>query len=172
MPIKDLLETLGKTVQKNSKERLAALGRSDSGKLGNSIKYELKSSKDKYKLTISSLGYGAYIDQGVQGKTSSLRAPQSPFHFGSGKGKKGALTAAINIWVKRKRIRFKNEKTGKFLTYKQTAFLITRSVYNKGIRASHFLTKPFEDEFFKLPKLLVKEYVPEMLEEIRKALKK
>ncbi|AWH84925.1 hypothetical protein HYN59_07200 [Flavobacterium album] len=171
MPIKDLLEELGKTVQKNAKERLAALGRSDTGQLANSIKYEVRSGKDNYKLTISTLEYGAYIDQGVRGKSSSSRAPQSPFRFGSGKGKKGGLTTAIETWVKRKKIQFKDKGTGKFLSSKQTAFLITRSVYNKGIKTSGFLTKPFEDEFFRLPKKLATAYLPEILEEIRKALK-
>jgi len=33
---------------------------------------------------------------------------------------------------------------GQFLSYKETAFLISRSVYNKGIAPSMFFTKPYE----------------------------
>ena len=37
------------------------------------------------------------------------------------------------------------------MSYKATAFLITRSVYNKGIAPTNFIKKPFENEFKKLP---------------------
>lgn len=87
--------------------------------------------------------YGQFQDKGVKGKFSSLKAPNSPFKFGSGTGKKGGLTEGIQKWVKARRIQFKR-KDGKFMSYESTAFLITRSVYNKGIRPSLFFTKPFE----------------------------
>jgi hypothetical protein len=87
--------------------------------------------------------YGQFQDKGVKGKFSSLKAPNSPFKFGSGTGKKGGLTEGINKWVKARRIQFKR-KDGKFMSYESTAFLITRSVYAKGIRPSLFFTKPFE----------------------------
>jgi hypothetical protein len=87
--------------------------------------------------------YGQFQDKGVKGKLSSLKAPNSPFKFGSGTGKKGGLTEGINKWVKARRIQFKR-KDGKFMSYESTAFMITRSIYNKGIRPSLFFTKPFE----------------------------
>ena len=87
--------------------------------------------------------YGQFQDKGVKGKLSSMRAPNSPFKFGSGTGKKGGLTEGINKWVKARRIQFKR-KDGKFMSYESTAFLITRSIYAKGIRPSLFFTKPFE----------------------------
>ena len=48
--------------------------------------------------------YGQFQDKGVKGKLSSMRAPNSPFKFGSGTGKKGGLTEGINKWVKARRI--------------------------------------------------------------------
>jgi hypothetical protein len=172
MSVKDVLENFGKVVQKKAQDRLAKLGRNDTGKLGNSIIYKLEGDKNERKLSITAESYGAYIDQGVKGRTSAARAPNSPFRFGSGKGKKGGLTEGIEGWVKRKKIQFKDRRTGKFLSYKSTAWLIARSVYNKGIPATGFLTKPFEEEFLKLPKKLLDACLPEVLETIRKAMKK
>jgi hypothetical protein len=102
--------------------------------------------------------YGAYVDQGVQGKSSSSKAPNSPFKFGSGSGRKGGLTQGISKWVQQKQIQFRDRKSGKFLSYQSTAFLITRSVYNKGIKPSLFFTRPFEKAFERLPDELVEAY--------------
>jgi len=102
--------------------------------------------------------YGAYQDLGVKGKTSSAKAPNSPFKFGSGTGKKGGLTEGIKEWVRKRRFQFKDKKTGRFLSYESTAFLITRGIYNKGIRPSMFFTKPFEAAYKNLPNELVESF--------------
>ena len=39
---------------------------------------------------------------------------------------------------------FRNKETGKFMSYKSTAWIITRSIYRTGIKPSLFFTKPFE----------------------------
>jgi hypothetical protein len=102
--------------------------------------------------------YGAYQDLGVKGKNSASKAPKSPYRFGSGKGKKGGLTAAIEKWVKQRRIQFKSRETGMKLSYKNTSFLITRSIYSKGIKPSLFFTKPFEAAYKNLPNELIDKY--------------
>ena len=94
--------------------------------------------------------YGEFVDLGVKGKTSSSKAPNSPFKFGTGSGRKGGLTQGIDKWVKLKGIQFKDKKTGRFLSYQSTAFLITRGIYNKGIKPTLFFTKPFEKGFKRL----------------------
>jgi len=93
--------------------------------------------------------YGAFVDKGVKGKTSSNKAPNSPFKFGSGTGKKGGLTKGINQWVKQKGFQFRDRKSGRFLSYDSTAYLITRSIFHKGIKPSLFFTKPFEEGYKK-----------------------
>jgi hypothetical protein len=101
--------------------------------------------------------YGAYQDQGVKGKKSSAKAPNSPFKFGSGTGKKGGLTEGMQKWVQRRRIQFKN-KDGKFMSYKSTAWVITKSIYAKGMKPSLFFTKPFEAAYKNLPEELIEKY--------------
>ena len=102
--------------------------------------------------------YGIFQDKGVKGKSSSSKAPNSPFRFGSGTGKKGGLTEGINKWVQRKRFQFRDRKSGRFLSYKSTAFLISRSIYQKGIAPSMFFTKPFEKAFKGLSKDLLEPF--------------
>ena len=61
-------------------------------------------------------------------------------------------------WVVQRRIQFKDRKSGKFMSYKSTAWLITRSIYSKGIKPSLFFTKPFEAAYKNLPNELIDKY--------------
>ena len=102
--------------------------------------------------------YGKFKDKGVKGKSSSAKAPNSPYRFGTGSGKKGGLRKSMKDYVKRKGIQFRDKKTGRFLSYESTSYLISRSIYNKGIKASMFFTKPFEAAFKRLPDELLEAY--------------
>lgn len=133
-------------------------GKNVSNSLYNSLKGNVKAMPNSFIMDFSMEEYGFYQDQGVKGKKSSSKAPSSPFKFGSGKGPKGGLTSGINNWVRKKRFQFSDKKTGKFLSYDSTAFLITRSIYNKGIAPSLFFTTPFNKAFKNLPDDLVKAY--------------
>lgn len=124
--------------------------------LYNSIKGESKAYPRSYLLSFSMEEHGSYQDQGVRGKTSSIKAPNSPFKFGTGTGKKGGLTTGIKKWVRAKRFQFKNRETGKFMSYDSTALLIARSIYNKGLKPTLFFTKPFNNAFKRLPEEMVK----------------
>ena len=115
--------------------------------LSNSIKGEIVT-EDKFSIVgFSMADYGAFQDKGVKGKTSSSKAPNSPFKFGSGTGPKGGLTKGIEKWVRQRGFQFRSKSEGskgRFLSYQATAFLITRSIFHKGIKPSLFFTKPFE----------------------------
>jgi len=124
--------------------------------LYNSIKADSKAYPRSYLLSFSMEEHGSYQDQGVRGKTSSIKAPNSPFKFGTGKGKKGGLTTGIKKWVRAKRFQFRNRETGKFMSYDSTALLIARSIYNKGLKPTLFFTKPFNNAFKRLPEEMVK----------------
>ena len=120
--------------------------------LSNSIKGEIVNDKGFTIVGFSMADYGAYKDKGVKGKTSSLKAPNSPFQFGSGTGKKGGLTQGIKKWVRQKGFQFRSKEEGskgRFLSYDSTAYLITRSIFHKGIKPSLFFTKPFETGYKK-----------------------
>jgi hypothetical protein len=131
-------------VIQQSRSNLTKGGKNVSKELYNSIKGEIITDKGFSIVGFSMDDYGMFQDKGVKGKSSSAKAPNSPFKFGSGTGKKGGLTQGINKWVRAKGFQFRDKKTGKFMSYQATAFLITRSIFHKGIKPSLFFTKPFE----------------------------
>ena len=159
--LQEALDDFKKYVIQQSKSNLTQ-GRSPYGsynntkRLYNSLKGEAKVYAKGYYLNFQMEDHGFYQDQGVKGKFSSLKAPNSPYKFGSGTGKKGGLTQGIERWVKSKRFQFRDKQTGKFLSYKSTAFLITRSIYAKGLKPTLFFTKPFNVGYKRLPEELIK----------------
>jgi len=152
------LTDFSKYVVQQSRTNLTKGGKNVSKHLYDSIRYDLNVSPNSFELGFKMQDYGQFQDLGVRGKTSSLRAPRSPFKFGSGTGVKGGLTEKIDTWVKRKRIQFTNRKTGKFMSYDTTAFLIRNSIYNKGLKPTMFFSKPFEAGFINLPDDVIKAY--------------
>jgi len=172
MSVKEVLDTFGKRVVQQSKSNLSKSGKKDTSDLYNSIGYEVLVHRNSFSLSLKMVDYGTFVDKGVKGKTSSNRAPNSPYKFGTGSGKKGGLTNGIDGWVKRKGIQFKDKKSGRFLSYKSTSFLIMRAIWNKGIETTNFITRPFENEFKKLPDEIVQAYGLEVNNLMQLAFKK
>jgi hypothetical protein len=131
-------------VIQQSRSNLTKQRKNDTKALYNSIKGEIVTDNDYTLVGFTMDEHGLYQDKGVRGKSSSAKAPNSPYKFGSGRGLKGGLTKNIDKWVVRRRIQFRDRETGRFLSYKSTAFLITRSIFHKGLKPSLFFTKPFE----------------------------
>jgi hypothetical protein len=131
-------------VIQQSRSNLTKGGKNVSKKLYNSLKGEIVTENGFSIVGFSMDDYGSYQDKGVKGKSSSAKAPNSPFKFGSGTGLKGGLTKGIDKWVRLKGFQFRDKTSGKFMSYQATAFLITRSIFHKGIKPSLFFTKPFE----------------------------
>lgn len=152
------LEAFNKYVIKQARTNLTKGNRNVSKKLYDSLKSQSKVNPNSIENYIEMEQYGQYLDLGVKGKVSGQRAPKSPFKFGSGTGKKGGLTEGIRGWVKARRFQFRNRETGKFMSYEQTAQLITRSIYLKGTKPTLFFSRPFELGFEKLPDELVNAY--------------
>ena len=152
------LKNFAKYVVTKSRMNLRSSDKNSSGDLSRSLDSDVKVSKNSFQLAFLMEDYGVFQDKGVRGKSSSAKAPNSPFKFGTGTGRKGGLSEGINKWVKRKRFQFRDKKSGRFLSYDSTAFLISRSIYQKGIAPSLFFTKPFEKAFKNLNKDLVEAY--------------
>jgi hypothetical protein len=152
------LEVFKKYIVSQSKSNLTRGKHKVTSKLYKSIKADVKVSKNSFEFSFNMDDYGEFLDKGVKGKNTSRKAPQSPFKFGTGSGKKGGLTQGIDKWVKAKGIQFRDKKIGKFLTYKSTAFLITRSIYSTGMKPTLFFTRPFEVGFNRLDKDLVEAF--------------
>lgn len=163
MSVKNELDKFGKFIVQQSRSNLTKAGKKDRGTLYKSIGYEAKENKNSFELTISMADHGKFVDKGVRGATTSTKNSTSPYKFGTGTGKGGdGLRKSIDGWVQRKRIQFQQKDgkgvKGQFLSYKQTAFLISRSIWNKGLEATNFFERPFELAFKKLPDELIEAY--------------
>ena len=152
------LQAFNKYVIQQARTNLTKGNKNVSKKLYDSLKAQTKVNPNSIENYIEMEQYGQFLDLGVKGKVSSQRAPNSPFKYGSGTGKKGGLTEGIRGWVKARRFQFKNRETGKFMSYEQTAQLITRSIYLKGTKPTLFFSKPFAKGFESLPDELIKAY--------------
>lgn len=157
MSVTDTLDKFGKSLVKQSRANLTRKGKRASGSLYKSLDYEVNEFKNSFSFSFLMEDYGTFIDQGVKGSKSSVRAPFSKFKFGTGTGTKGGLTKGIKKWVRLKRIQFRDKK-GRFITKKSTEFLIRRSVFEKGIETTNFYSRPFELAFKRLPDDLTEAY--------------
>lgn len=174
MSVVDELNKFGKYVVQQSKSNLSKKKKKDTSNLYNGVKFEVTKEKDSTTLSFdfgTANDYWQFVDKGVKGVSSSAKAPNSPFKFGTGTGKSGGLTKGINGWVARKRIQFQDRKTKQFLSYKATAFLIIRSIWNKGLETTNFFTKPFEQAFKRVPDDIYAAYALEVEEQLKVRLK-
>ena len=156
--VQEELNKFAKYVIQQSRSNLTKGGKNVSKDLYNSLGYKLNETSKGATLGFEMDGYGDFVDKGVRGKSSSAKAPNSPYRYGTGSGKKGGLTKGINEWVKRRGIQFRDRKSGRYLSYKSTSFLIARSIYQKGVKPSLFFTKPFVAAFKRLPDELLEAY--------------
>jgi len=166
------LDRFVKHVTSRAKANLTNGDRNVSKRLYNSIKGEVTINSERTTVKFFMDKYGDFQDQGVKGKNSSAKAPNSPFKFGSGRGKAGGLTQSIQKWVEARRFQFKDRKSGKFMSYRATAFLITRSIYSKGLKPTLFFTKPYQAALKNLPQELAKEYGLEVKKLFKETIKK
>ena len=123
------------------------------GDLYKSVSYKYEKSQDLFLLDFLMEDYGTFVDKGVRGKTSTYpetSAALSQFQYGSGNFPKGGLTEGIKGWLEKKRFQWRDKK-GKFMSYDTMTYLISRSIYNKGLKANLFFTTPFEFGLRNLP---------------------
>lgn len=149
----DILEKYAKYVIQQAKSNLTKDNKGG-GDLYNSLEYNLEQQANLFLLDFLMEDYGQFVDKGVKGKTSTYpqtAAALSNFQYGSGTGPKGGLTKGIDKWLRKKQFQWNDKKTGRFLSYKSMSFIISRSIYNKGLKANLFFTKPFEAGLKRLP---------------------
>ena len=165
---------LGKQWRKNARISLRKQGKVNTGKLYNSMNPKLGQNQYSMYVTLTpKVPYWRFVDLGVRGKTSDKFGSQqrkSPFRFGSGKGPKGGLTKAIRAWVERKRFQFQNE-AGRFMSYEQTAFAVTRSIWNRGLKPTLFITKTGAKLEKKARRILGDSYTEDLAGAIAQSLK-
>jgi hypothetical protein len=148
---KEYLNAFAKYVIQQSRSNLTKGGKNVDKKLYNSLDKEIEVGANSFRMAFLMEDYGAYQDKGVSGTQKKY---DTPFSY---KSKRPPLKP-IQDWVTKRRFQFRNRETGKFMSYKSTAFLITKGIFKNGIKPSLFFTKPFEKAFERLPDELIEAY--------------
>lgn len=147
------LKRFADSVVKESKTALTKKKKNVSKELYNSIDYNLKVSKNSFSLEFVMAEHGKFIDKGVKGSKSSIKAPTSPYQY---KNKMPPLKA-LDKWIVKKGLATRNKK-GQFVSREGLKFAIAKSIQEKGIETTNFFTKPFESAFKRLPEDLIEAF--------------
>lgn len=161
--VKDELNRFAKYVISQSRANLTRGKKNSSKELYNSLDSNVKVSKNSFELTFLMEEYGVFQDKGVKGtKSNYVENKDSPFSYKSKGGKNGLKgmppPKAFDKWIIRKGLKGIRDNKGQFISRKSLQFMIARSVFEKGVKASLFFTKPFEKAFKGLNKDLVEAY--------------
>ena len=148
---REYLNAFAKYVIQQSRSNLTKQNKNVDKKLYNSLDNEIEVGANSFRMAFLMEDYGTYQDKGVSG---TKRKYNTPFSY---KSKKPPLKP-ITEWVTKRRFQFRNKETGKFMSYKSTAFLVRNGIFKNGIKPSLFFTKPFEKAFERLPDELVEAY--------------
>ena len=146
------LRQFAKYVVKQSRSNLTKNKKNVSKSLYDSIDYNLNVSPNEFTLGFIMDEYGMYQDKGVSGTEKKYN---TPFKYTN----KMPPIKPLADWAKFKNIRLRNEK-GQYSkgNYKTIGFLISRSIYRKGIKPSLFFTKPFEQAYKNLPNQVIEAF--------------
>lgn len=156
-----ILRKFKNEVVKQSRTKLTKGKKNFSKELYNSIQGKVDTGKNWISISFSMEEYGIFQDKGVKGvKSNYPENRDSPFSYKSSSNLIGLEGATGNLgkWAKHKRLRWRNQKTGRYLSYKSIGFILANSIKNKGLKASLFFTKPFENEYNKLDEELIEAF--------------
>ena len=144
----DELQATGKEIIRRARIRLARNKKNVTGRLRDSMKAEVDIVEPKdtvfLAFTFKGADYWRFVDLGVKGSRSSKKAPNSPYRFGTGSGRKGGLTAGIDRWVIQKNIKGTRDEQGRFTPRKTLVRLIANKIFTTGIKPSYFFTAPYD----------------------------
>ena len=109
--------------------------------------------------------YWAFVDEGVRGAggykgSGKMRGQGSPFKYST----KQPPLSVILSWVKSKGL------TGK--SQRGIAFAVARSIKQRGLTRTQFITKPIKEQYKKLPNELTKAFALDLENLLDKAIPK
>lgn len=146
------INNFGDKVIEDAKQNLKDKKKVSSGNLLKSMKNNgAKVTGKSLELKINMATYGAFVDQGVSGVITKYNTPYSYKN-------KMPPPKAFDGWIVRKGIAPRNEK-GQFLSRKSIQFAISRSIFNYGIKPTHFLTDAVKKNFKLLPDIIQKSFL-------------
>ena len=154
--LENFLKTFGDKVVDEAKKSLKKQ-KGDTA-LGQSIRVKVVPTATGFDTMFYMNDYGTYLDEGVSGTKVS-----HSFTDAKGKTRKSSYSytnkqppsSIIEKWIKKKGIKGRSSKTGRFITNKSLSFLIARSIKLKGLKSLSFFQKPLGVEYIKLKKQIL-----------------
>ena len=144
-PSNDLVIKWVQDLIKVTKDRLQRSGINASNQLSQSISIvPIDLSDDKLTIGIEMAGYWKFVDLGVKGAKSSERASNSPFQY----RQKMPPRQMLEQWIAFKAIPL--EGRDKQAANRSLAFLIARSIRDKGVKATRFFSDSLTEDKMKV----------------------
>ena len=145
------LQKLGNNVVKEGKGVLRKTKKS-SGNLYKDFNYLVTNQKDSVTLEFKfgrAEDYWQFVDEGVRGVggfkgSGRARGQGSPFKYSS----KMPPRKPLIEWIKSKGLKGRGAK-GRFISNNSFAFLIQRSIFQRGLTRTQFFSKPFTEQLNK-----------------------
>tara|TARA_B110000046_G_C12789488_1_gene312491 strand:+ start:129 stop:653 length:525 start_codon:yes stop_codon:yes gene_type:complete len=162
------LNDFGKYVVQQSRTNLTKGKHNATKELYNSIGYFVDKTAQGYKISFEMEDYGMFQDRGVKGvKSNYVVNKNSPFSYKQNSNLIGLEyhTGVFAKFAKRMGMQPRDKK-GKFGSYKTMGFILANSIKNKGVKASMFFTKPFEQAFKRLPEELAESLAKDLTDNI------
>lgn len=167
--VKEILRKFATNVIVEAQNNLKKDKRDSSGALSRSLTFNMPEDEKSFVLQFLGNYYGKFIDKGVRGALkpySGSYAAQKPYDKKTVYAYKDKMPppSKLDKWIVRKGLaprqkgKFTERKIDKVGFQKSIQFLVARSIYSKGIKASLFFTKPFEKHLKKLEKDLFNEF--------------
>jgi len=151
--IERYLNSFGKYIVKQAKTNLTKGKKNDTKDLYNSISFKVTTNAQGFSVQFFMENYGTFVDKGVSGtnKTRSFKDYKgkvitSPYKFGTGSSRvgkaKGGMSGIMAKWVKKKGFKWRDKKTGRFMSHKSMGYIIARTIKRDGIQGISFFQKP------------------------------
>tara|TARA_R100000781_G_scaffold79781_1_gene49297 strand:- start:582 stop:1112 length:531 start_codon:yes stop_codon:yes gene_type:complete len=106
--------------------------------------------------------YWQFVDEGVKGAggfkgSGRARGQGSPFKYSS----KMPPRKPLMQWIKNKPLKGRDKK-GRFITRESFAFLIQRSIFQRGLTRTQFFSKPFTEQLNKQTDNITKAFADDL----------
>ncbi len=142
--IERYLNSFGKQVVNRSKGNLQK-AKGGGTNLENSISFKVITDADGFAVQFYMSSYGTFVDKGVSGNKQKRtfkdyigQTISSPYKYTNKQPPPGILAK----WIKKKGIKGRDKKTGRFISNMSLAFIMGRAIKRDGIQGISFFQKP------------------------------
>ena len=142
--IEKYLNSFGKQVVNRAKGNLQK-AKGGGTNLENSISFKVITDADGFAVQFYMSSYGTFVDKGVSGtkvkrtfKDYENKTVSSPYKYTNKQPPPGILAK----WIKKKGIKGRDKKTGRFISNMSLAFIMGRAIKRDGIQGISFFQKP------------------------------